>query len=307
MTRSRLAVAVGGVALIVAAAAAAKSFPDVIQLPNGWRPEGVEAGKHHNLYVGSLAAGAVRQVDVRTGKSFTLVQPTPGRSATGLELDRNGKRLFVAGGATGQAYVYDAKAGAPLAVYQLTPAAPRFINDAALTRDAVYFTDSNRPWLYRLPLSGHKALPGAADVQTIPLSGDYVQQPGFNLNGIDATKDGRTLIAVQSNTATLFKIDAATGVADKIELTGGDATNGDGLLLEGRTLYVVQNQLNRVAVVKLAPDLGSGTVVRTLTHPAFAVPTTIDRVAGRLYLPNARFGDPSPDTAPYEVVNLGTN
>ena len=307
MTNSRLAVAVGGVALVLAAAAAAKSFPDVIQLPNGWRPEGVEAGKHHSLYVGSLAAGAVRQVDVRTGKSFTLVQPTPGRSATGLELDHNGKRLFVAGGSTGQAYVYDAKTGAPRAVYQLTPAAPRFINDAALTRDAVYFTDSNRPWLYRLPLTGRKALPGEADVQTIPLSGDYVHQDGFNLNGIDATKDGRTLIAVQSNTATLFKIDAATGVADKIELTGGDATNGDGLLLEGRTLYVVQNQLNRVAVVKLAPDLGSGTVVRTLTHPAFAVPTTIDRVDGRLYLPNARFGDPSPDTAAYEVVSLGKN
>jgi hypothetical protein len=51
------------------------------------------------------------------------------------------------------------------------------------------------------------------------------------------------------------------------------------------------------AVVKLAPDLGSGTVGRTLTHPAFGVPTTIDRVDGRLYLPNARFGDPSPDTA----------
>jgi hypothetical protein len=305
MTRSRLALAVGGLALLLAAAAAAKSFPDVIQLPSGWRPEGVEAGKGHSLYVGSLAAGAVRQVDARTGQSFTLVQPTPGRSATGLELDRNGKRLFVAGGGIGQAYVYDAKTGATRAVYQLTPAAPRFINDAVLTRDAVYFTDSNRPWLYRLPLTGPKALPSAADVQTIQLSGDYVHQPGFNLNGIEATQDGRTLIGVQSNTATLFKIDARTGFADKIELTGGDATNGDGLLLEGRTLYVVQNQSNQVAVVKLAPDLASGTVVRHLTDPAFAVPTTIDRVNGRLYLPNVRFGIPSPDTAAYEVVNLG--
>ena len=81
--------------------------------------------------------------------------------------------------------------------------------------------------------------------------------------------------------------------------------NGDGLLLEGRTLYVVQNQLNRVAVIQLAADLGSGTVLRHLTHPAFAVPTTIDRVSGRLYLPNARFGVPSPDTAAYQVVNIG--
>ena len=142
-------------------------------------------------------------------------------------------------------------------------------------------------------------------MQTVPLTGDYVQTAGFNLNGIVATPNGKTLIAVQSSTASLFKIDAETGVADRIELTGGDAMNGDGLLLEGRTLYVVQNQLNRVAVIQLAADLGSGTVLRHLTNPALAVPTTIDRAGGRLYLPNARFGVPSPDTAEYQVVNLG--
>lgn len=302
MSRSRLTAVVGALALVTAAAAAAKTFPDVILLPNGWRPEGVEAGKSHTLYVGSVSTGAVRQVDVRSGKSFTLVQPTSGRSATGLEYDNSRKRLFVAGGGTGQAFVYDARKGAPLTAYTLG-APPTFINDAALTKDAIYFTDSQKPQLSRLPVG--KSLAPQSAVQTIPLSGDYVHQPGFNLNGIVATKDGDTLIAVQSNTASLFKIDPATGVADKIELTGGDATNGDGLLLEGRTLYVVQNQLNRVAVVKLAADLGSGTVVQTLTHPAFAVPTTIDRLEGRLYLPNAKFGVANPDTATYEVVSLG--
>ena len=50
---------------------------------------------------------------------------------------------------------------------------------------------------------------------------------------------------------------------------------------------------------------GSGTIVRHLTHPAFAVPTTIDRAAGRFYLPNARFGIPNPDSAAFQVVNLG--
>jgi hypothetical protein len=143
-------------------------------------------------------------------------------------------------------------------------------------------------------------------VQTIPLSGDYVHQLGVNnLNGIVATPNGKTLIAVQSSSASLLTIDPSTGVADTIELTGGDATNGDGLLLEGETLYVVQNRLNRVAVVRLAPDFTSGTVVSHLSHPAFSVPTTIDKVSGRLYLPNARFGVPSPDTEAYQVVGLG--
>jgi streptogramin lyase len=309
MTRSRLTAAVGAFALIVVAAAtAASNFPDVIPLPTGWRPEGIEAGPQHTLYVGSIPTGAVRQIDARTGASFTLVQPTEGRSATGLEYDSKHERLFVSGGGTGAAYVYDARTGAPIADYLLTPAAPRFINDNVLTKDSVYFTDSRRPWLYRLPLGRHGELPSPSAVQTIPLSGDYVHVEGANvnnLNGIVATPNGKTLIAIQSSTASLFKIDPDTGVADRIELTGGDATNGDGLLLEGHTLYVVQNRSNQVAVVRLASDLGSGTVVDLLTHPAFSVPTTIDKQNGRLYLPNARFGVPMPDDAAYQVVSLG--
>ena len=90
MTRSGLTAVVGACALIVtAAAAAASNFPDVIPLPNGWRPEGIEAGRQHTLYVGSIPMGAVRQIDAKTGASFTLVQPTAGRSATGLEYDKN--------------------------------------------------------------------------------------------------------------------------------------------------------------------------------------------------------------------------
>jgi streptogramin lyase len=308
MTRSRLTALIGAFALITAAAAAAASnFPDVIELPIGWRPEGIEAGRQHTLYVGSIPTGAVRQIDAKTGESFTLVDPPAGRSATGLEYDKKNERLFVSGGGMGAAYVYDAGTGAAVTEYLLTPAAPRFINDNVLTKDAVYFTDSMRPWLYRLPLGRHGELPNASDVEMVPLSGDYVHQTGpgaFNLNGIVATANEKWLIAVQSSTASLFKIDPDTGVADRIELTGGDATNGDGLLLEGETLYVVQNQLNRVAVVHMAADFGSGTVLGHLTHSAFRVPTTIDKLNGRFYLPNAKFGIMNPDAAPYEVVGL---
>ncbi len=142
-------------------------------------------------------------------------------------------------------------------------------------------------------------------MQTIPLSGDYMYQPGVNnLNGIVATANEKWLIAVQSSTASLLRIDPSTGVANTIELTGGDATNGDGLLLEGQTLYVVQNRLNQIAVVHLSADFSSGTVIDHLSHPAFRVPTTIDKVSGRLYLPNARFGVLNPDTETYEVVGL---
>ena len=309
MRRSWLTAALGVVTLIAAGVAtAASTFPDVIPLPTGWRPEGIEAGRQHTLYVGSIPTGAVRQIDARTGESFTLVQPTVGRAATGLEYDRKHERLFVSGGGTGFAYVYDAVTGEPIADYMLTetPAPARFINDNVLTKDAVYFTDSRQPWFYRLPLGDHGELPAASDVLTIPLSGDYEHEAGVNnLNGIVATANEKMLIAVQSNTASLLRIDPSTGVADTIELAEGDVTNGDGLMLEGQTLYVVQNQLNRVAVIHLAADLSSGTVVDHLTHQAFRVPTTIDKVSGRLYLPNARFGVTDPDAQAYEVVSLG--
>jgi outer membrane protein assembly factor BamB len=138
----------------VAAVAAAspaehKPFPEVIQLPTGFRPEGIEIGKGTTFYVGSVANGAVYRGDLVTGNGAILVPGAAGKSATGIELDRH-NRLFVAGAATGKAYVYDASTGQLLRTYTFaTP--PTFINDAVVTRDAVFFTDSMKPVLYRIP------------------------------------------------------------------------------------------------------------------------------------------------------------
>jgi hypothetical protein len=109
---------------------------------------------------------------------------------------------------------------------------------------------------------------------------------------------------VQSNNGRLFRIDPATGVTRAISLGGESVPNGDGILLTGKTLYVVQNQLNRVAVIALSPDLGSGRVLTRLSDPDFAVPTTIDDLGRRLYAVNARFGIPNAGTAEYQVVQL---
>ena len=76
------------------------------------------------------------------------------------------------------------------------------------------------------------------------------------MNGIDATPNGKTLVIVQSGTGKLFTVDAERRGATTIVLAGGESVpNGDGILLDGRTLYVVQNQLNMVAKIKLAPNL----------------------------------------------------
>jgi sugar lactone lactonase YvrE len=284
------------------AVAAAKPFPEVIPLPIGFRPEGIEVGRGTTFYVGSVASGAIHRGNLRTGavEPEPLVPAESGRSATGIELDRH-KRLFVAGGATGNAYVYDARTGDLLETYDLADA-PTFINDVVVTRDAAYFTDSQKAVIYRVPIGRGGAL-GTAE--TIPLGGEYAHVDGqFNLNGIDATRSGKTLVAVQSFTGRLYAIDPATGVASEISLGGESVVNGDGILLNGRTLYVVQNRQNEVAVIALASDLSSGEVLTRLTDPDFRVPTTIDDLGRRLYTVNARFGTPNPDALEYEVVQL---
>jgi hypothetical protein len=128
--------------------------------------------------------------------------------------------------------------------------------------------------------------------------------PGFNLNGIDATADGKTLVVVQSATGKLFRVTAATGATKTIDLGGATVTNGDGLLLVGRALHVVQNRDNKISVVTLRRGLASGAVTRAITDSDFDVPTTVDRLGNRLYAVNARFGTtPGPDT-PYSVVQV---
>jgi sugar lactone lactonase YvrE len=57
-------------------------------------------------------------------------------------------------------------------------------------------------------------------VVTIPLGGEWVQNPGFNANGIARTPDGRALIVVNSGTGALFRVDPATGVATAVDLGG---------------------------------------------------------------------------------------
>jgi sugar lactone lactonase YvrE len=287
--------------LPASAAVAQEAFPSKIALPNGFAPEGIEIGGS-TFYVGSVASGAIQVGDLRTGENRPLVAGAPGaRSATGLELE--GDRLWVSGARFGNALVYNARTGALLEQYQLaTGPDATFINDAVVTKHGVFFTDSQRPVIYKVAARG---LAGPGTVTTIPLGGDYRHVAGqFNLNGIVATADGKTLIAVQSVAKKLFTIDPETGVAAEIDLGGYDLTNGDGLLLHGRTLYVVQNRDNKVAVFQLSHDLTSATFVEALTNGDLDVPTTIDRWGNRLYVVNARFGTTTPTDQAYHVVRV---
>jgi outer membrane protein assembly factor BamB len=278
-------------ALVIAAVAVAGKGPEKIALPDGYRPEGIAAGKGDSIYVGSIPTGRVLEIDTKTGASSESVPARDGHAAIGLKYDKREDRLFVSGGPTGKAFVYDASSGAELAAFQLTAAGqPTFINDVVLTRNTAYFTDSLQPVIYAVNRD-------LSAVTPIALTG-FPMTEGNNLNGIEAVRNGRVLLAIQSSEGVLWRIDPATGSHLAVDLDGAMLTDGDGLLLiSNRTLLVVQNRLNQIAVVKLDGDFRSGRVVDTITHPDFDVPTTVARKRGSLYLPNARFTTtPTPET-----------
>jgi hypothetical protein len=283
-----------------------RSLPQTIALPNGWQPEGIAAGHGSSLFVGSIPTGAVWKADARTGQGAVLVPPQTGRAAIGLKVDHR-NRLVVAGGPTGKAFVYRARTGANVADFQLAPTgASTFVNDVAVTRRGAFFTDSVNQQLYVLPYGRRGGLPGQGGVRTVPLIGDIsYSQPGPNANGIVPVMGGRRLIVVQSNEGKLFLVNPRTGNTREIDLGGGDVTNGDGLLLFGRTLFVVQNLRNQIAVVRLSRNLRRGRVVRTITDADFDVPTTLAFQKGALWTVNARFTTPAGPDVTYQIVRVG--
>lgn len=286
--------------LVVALPASAQTkFSDIIQLPDGFFPEGIASGRGSTFYVGSLVDGAIITGDYRTGETDLLVEGVPGRLSVGMNYDRRSGYLFVAGGPGGVGRVYDTKSGALVAEISLGPG---FINDVIVTREAAYFTNSFAPEIYAVALGAGGQLLNHSGGTTIPLSGDFVFAPGqFNANGIEATPTGSTLLVVNSFFGTIYRVDPQTGVATEIDL-GGEAINGDGLLLRGKTLYAVVGRLNQIAVISLDSKLTSGQVEEPITNVAYNVPTTVAGFGNSLYAVNAKFGTPPLPTTPYEVV-----
>jgi sugar lactone lactonase YvrE len=240
---------------------------DRIDLPNGWQPEGITTDGDR-LYVGSLANGAVWKANPATGRGRVLVKGASGRAALGVDYDAWHNLIWTAGGATNTVRAYNADTGKLRATYTFPSTTPRLLNDLVVAR-------------------------------TLPLTGDLVYTSStadFDLNGI-VRSHGR-LLAVQSNTGKLFRINKRTGVTRALDLGGYQVTNGDGLEIHRHTLFVVRNFDNLIAQMHLNRRLTTATFVRQLTSPSLDVPTTVALQDRQLWAVNARFNTtPTPDTA----------
>jgi outer membrane protein assembly factor BamB len=267
----------------------------VIVLPGARSAESVTTGKGSTFYAGELFSGDIFKGDLRTGTVERFIHAPAGRLALGIKADVRHGLLFVAGGFTGQAYVYDLETGADLATFQLGA----FINDVVITEDAAWFTDSALPHLYRIPVH-----PGGS-VRTLIVTGPAANLSGTsgtpNLNGIAVAPDGRTLIVSHSSLGALFTVNPRTGASALID--GVPVPFVDGILVSGDRLYAAQIFLNQIAEIALSRDLSRGTVERIITSPLFESPTSVARHGDRLAVVNSKIDTGFPPTAAtYEVV-----
>ena len=300
--------------LVPAPLAAARADPanrddrtPVISLPGATGAEGIAAGKGATFFAGDLLNGNIFRGDIDTGTAKLFITAPEGRAAVGMKVDRDNDLLFVAGGGTGQAYVYDLATKETVRVYDLAPAGAGFINDVALTRDGVWFTNSRAGELYRIPIS-RDGEPGDARTLALDAPAGTVDE-GFNLNGIAAAEDGRRLIVAHTGRGALYSVDPDTGSNRLIDLTdssGAPATlsNVDGIVIRDDTLWAVQNFLNQVSRIDLSGSLRRGGVEEVITSRNFDVPTTAALFGRTLALVNAKFATPAATS--FEVVLVRT-
>lgn len=311
-----LAASVGAPALAEPPAPRDAGDARTLALPaQGEFPEGIGVfGDQY--YVGATSDGTLYRGTV--GEDAVVFSPggQDGRT-TAVGIKATSDRLYVAGGGTGTVSVLDRRSGELLARYSNggTDAGPTFVNDLSLTpRGDAYVTDSQRPVLYRIP----RDVP--TDGATYPLevavdfrgtAFEYV--PGFNANGIAVGPGGRYAFVVQSQTGELFRValDGSDAV-EQVRVTDPDGapyalTSGDGLLLKGSTLYVLQNGPELLAELDLADQGRRATVVSLTSDETFSTPTTLAFAQGRLLVVNAQFenrgGTP---TRPFTVSSIPT-
>jgi Cu-Zn family superoxide dismutase len=104
----------------------------------------------------------------------------------------------------------------------------------------------------------------------------------------------------------LFRIDVKSKQVSPIDTGGADLAGADGLVLDGRTLYVVRQTAVEVATVQLSADLTKGTVVSRFKDPALAWPATAVKVGDQLLVVNTQFNTRTDkkQTLPFTIVSI---
>lgn len=207
-----------------------------------------------------------------------------------MRVDSRTNYLFVAGCFGGNAFVFDADSGQELMSYQLVPLGSTIINDLTITEDAVFFTDFFDAFIYRLPLSKNGGIPADENAAiAMPLTGDFEVGGCCTANGIVATPNGKTLIVGHSGLAKIYRVDPMTGYADEIEVSPPLSGFLDGLVMHGRTLYILNPDMDAVQVVELDKEMLTGEFVGVINDPSMSGVASGALFGESLYVNNAHY------------------
>jgi Cu-Zn family superoxide dismutase len=302
-----------GIALLALAplsAAAATPFsshtlPDATAFPESI---GVDA-RTGAFFTGSLIDGAVYRgtLDAPDATVFLPAGSYGRTNVAGVKVDGDG-RIWIADAFNGRVLVYDQSAQL-LHSFVLAGLGSPTVNDIAFSRGVAYVTDSSRPFLYRIEMTDADT-PGTSQVEPwLDVSGSIRYTTGegpfgVNLNGIVAAPDGRTLLAVQTNTGLLFRIDVASGHVSRVDVDGAELLFADGMLRLGDDLYIARNAANEILRLRIGPDWHSAETVSTFTTAQLAFPTALAELRGRLLVTNSQLNAASDPTLPFNVLDL---
>ncbi|WUH98693.1 SMP-30/gluconolactonase/LRE family protein [Spirillospora sp. NBC_00431] len=282
-------------------------------------PEGITADPHTGeMYVGSYEGGTIYKLTPGQQVAEQFLPPfVDGRTqALGLEVDRS-RRLWVTDRLTGVA-VYDIASRRLLARFTIPDQEPRLVNDMAITPDGTaYITGSRRSVIYRItPEELAKAQEQGGEVSLLPtfdLSKIVEPHPPntITLNGIVAERTGRYLLTVDMTGADLYRIELPSGKVDKVALSGGDITTGDGMELQNNTLWVAHPIKDNYAISRwrIGSDGLTAQSTGRLTDLALQTPTTLLRKHGKLYVVRSQFdkgGPTGPGTPqlPFSIASV---
>jgi hypothetical protein len=273
-------------------------------------PESIGADPHTGaFFTDSLIDGAVYRGTLEAPEaSVFLPAGSDGRTnVAGVKVDDE-SRIWLADAFKGRVLVYN-ESGQLLHTFVLAGTGNPTVNDIAFSRGVAYVTDSSRPFLYRIDMKD-AATPGTTQVEPwLDVSGSVSYTTGegpfgVNLNGIVAAPDGRTLLAVQTNTGILFRIDVASGQISRVDVQGAELLFGDGLLRDGSDLYIARNAANQILRMRLGPGWHSAGAVSTFTAAQLAFPTALAEIRGRLLVTNSQLNAGSTPTLPFNVLDL---
>jgi hypothetical protein len=278
--------------------------------PGGSKFEGIGVTRSQKtFYVSEVTGGEIHRGDVRTGETEVWKdEGVDGRNtARGITTDRQG-RVYIAGGPNGigtdlpDLWVYS-RDGVLLAAIQLD-VDDAFLNDVAIGPDgAAYFTNSNEPQIFRVAQDdgewSAELWADASDSIDVTIDSGVV----FNLGGIVVSPGRGALIVAQGNTGQLWRFGLRTTEATLIETGSADLTNADGLVLRGRTLWVVRNFAHVLTTMKISHRSSVARLVSERMTDPDRVFTTAKIARGRLLLVDSKF-DEMVAEPPYEVVAM---